>query len=490
MAVLLLTICSVTHTASAEAQIKTDKDRYLYGETIKVIFYDAPGNKSDWICIVPEGSPDNEAGDYKYIPSGLNQGELTFNSPKPGQYEARAFYNYSRRSYAVTARCVFDVVDGSSLVKSQIPPRSKQKKPKTKQGEQTSDTTHSLTQIAGQGTRMVGEVMETLGKENEGTAVGGLLTKGGQLHKAIGTGVEKSADNNEGIGGAYGAAMNAGTDWLNNPDSEEKTSKQKKKKAGKKSSKQKKKKLAKVEKYDVSTVQATPKKFMSMGVFTSPVIGAKFILIPAGEFTMGSNSNEQGQDNDESPQHQVTISRPFYLQNTEVTQKQWKIVMGNNSKHTNACGDDCPVVNVSWEDVQDFIKRLNEREGTDKYRLPTEAEWEYSVRAGNQGIRYGVINDVAWYDKNSGNSIHAVGKKQPNNWGMFDMLGNAWEWCQDWKDDYPSESVLDPKGPSSGFRRVIRGGAYDDYDWRARAAYRSSASRSYENLGFRIARTL
>jgi len=117
--------------------------------------------------------------------------------------------------------------------------------------------------------------------------------------------------------------------------------------------------------------------------FTSPTLGAKFVRIPAGTFTMGSPSSERGRTINET-QHQVTISKPFYMQTTTVTQGQWKAIMGNNPSNFSSCGDDCPVEKVSWNDVQDFIGKLNQREGTDKYRFPTEAEWEYAARAGTK----------------------------------------------------------------------------------------------------------
>jgi formylglycine-generating enzyme required for sulfatase activity len=194
-------------------------------------------------------------------------------------------------------------------------------------------------------------------------------------------------------------------------------------------------------------------------VFTSHSLGAKFMLIPMGTFMMGSPSSESGRDSDET-QHQVTISRPFYMQTTEVTQRQWRLVMGSNPSYFSNCGDGCPVEQVSWNDVQEFISRLNQREGTDKYRLPTEAEWEYAARAGSQADRYGDIDDIAWYVGNSGNKSHLVGQKRPNALGLYDMLGNVWEWCKDWKGDYSTGSVTDPIGPTLGLRRIYRGGGW------------------------------
>jgi formylglycine-generating enzyme required for sulfatase activity len=224
-------------------------------------------------------------------------------------------------------------------------------------------------------------------------------------------------------------------------------------------------------------------------VFTSPKLGAKFVLIPAGTFTMGSPESELGRGADET-QHQVKISWSFYLQTTEVTQGQWKRVMGSNPSYFGNC-DNCPVEQVSWNDVQKFISKLNAREGTDKYRLPTEDEWEYAARAGSQSDRYGDIDDIAWYDTNSGNKTHTVGQKLPNAWGLYDMLGNVWEWVEDRYEDYQAGSLTDPVGPSSGVNRVRRGGSWFDSAKSCRMAARLKHPPEYGDLslGFRLART-
>jgi formylglycine-generating enzyme required for sulfatase activity len=231
--------------------------------------------------------------------------------------------------------------------------------------------------------------------------------------------------------------------------------------------------------------------------FTSPVSGATFVLIPAGTFMMGSPDDEKGRDKDESPQHQVTISRPFYMQTTEVTQGQWQKVMGNNPSHFGNCGDNCPVELVSWNDAQEFIRKLNDMEGTDKYRLPTEAEWEYAARAGTTTRYYAgdSENDLlktGWYVLNSGGKTRPVGKKPPNAWGLYDMLGNVWEWCQDWLGNYPSGSVVDPEGPSSGFQRVWRGGGWSGYSAGSRTAnrFKGRPEQRVFITGFRLARTI
>jgi formylglycine-generating enzyme required for sulfatase activity len=224
-------------------------------------------------------------------------------------------------------------------------------------------------------------------------------------------------------------------------------------------------------------------------------LGMKFVLIPAGTFMMGSPSNEPGRSDSET-QHQVTISRPFYLQTTEVTQRQWRQTMGNNPSYFKNCGDDCPVENVSWNDVQEFIGKLNNMERTDKYRLPTEAEWEYAARAETMTRFYSGDNDddlsrVGWYGENSGMETHPVGKKRPNAWGLYDMHGNVWEWVQDWKGGYPSGSVTDPEGPSLGSYRVVRGGSWEVNAWGCRSANRNfyDPGVRIDSLGFRFFRT-
>lgn len=224
-------------------------------------------------------------------------------------------------------------------------------------------------------------------------------------------------------------------------------------------------------------------------------LGMEFVYIQPGTFMMGSPSSEADRENDER-QHRVTLTKGFYMQMTEVTQGQWRAVMGTNPSHFNSCGNDCPVEKVSWNDIQDFLRKLNQRESGNKYRLPTEAEWEYAARAGTTtrfsfGDSERDLGSYAWYWSNSGSKTHAVGQKLPNPWGLYDMHGNVWEWCQDWEGDYPSGSVTDPKGPSRGSDRVIRGGSWSDAPSRVRSANqfrRSPGGRRY-SIGFRLLRT-
>ena len=248
-------------------------------------------------------------------------------------------------------------------------------------------------------------------------------------------------------------------------------------------------------------------------------VGMKFVYIKPGNFTMGSPSSEPGRVSDET-QHRVTLTRGYYLQATEVTQGQWQAVMGSNPSSFKSCGDDCPVEQVSWNDVQAFIQKLNQKEGGSQYRLPTEAEWEYAARAGsdtafaNGGItenQCGLdsnLDDMGWYCGNSDvvyngcfdlskwggatcAGTHPVSQKKPNSWGLYDMHGNVWEWCQDWYGDYSSGTVLDPKGPLIGFARVCRGGGWRYPAMYCRAAYRNKYSPHITNyrIGFRLART-
>jgi formylglycine-generating enzyme required for sulfatase activity len=229
----------------------------------------------------------------------------------------------------------------------------------------------------------------------------------------------------------------------------------------------------------------------------------EMVRVKGGAFTMGCTS-EQGNDcyNDEKPAHQVTLS-DFYIGKYEVTQAQWKSVMGTNIRQQRdkadtsrpLCGEgnSYPMYYVSWNEAQEFIRKLNAQTGKN-YRLPTEAEWEYAARGGAQsrGTKYSgsnTVGDVAWYIGNSGNATHPVGQKSPNGLGLYDMSGNVWEWCSDWYGTYSSGSQTNPAGPSSGSGRVLRGGS-----WRGDALYARVPRRShtapafrYNILGFRLA---
>ena len=248
--------------------------------------------------------------------------------------------------------------------------------------------------------------------------------------------------------------------------------------------------------HDISSSQpeVAPAPSSNQKIYTNS-IGMEFVLIPAGEFDMGSPSGEEGRHDSEGPVHKVKIPDGFYLGKYEVTQKQWREVMGDNPSYFK--GDDRPVEQVSWNDAQDFIKKLNQKEGTDKYRLPSEAEWEYAARAGTTtrysfGDDTGKLGEYAWYGGSS--ETHSIGQKKPNSWGLYDMHGNVWEWTQDkWHDDYkgaPTDGSAWESG--GGSRRVFRGGGWCINAQACRSAKRGSYvpdSRG-ELLGFRLLRGL
>lgn len=246
----------------------------------------------------------------------------------------------------------------------------------------------------------------------------------------------------------------------------------------------------------ISTVEATATQIpatlssKNLKIMTNS-IKMEFLLIPEGEFKMGALPDEKFRYGQE-PVHIVKIEKAYYLGKYEVTQKQWREVMGNNP--SNFKGDNLPVEKVSWKDVQEFIKKLNEKEETDKYRLPSEAKWEYAARAGTTthysfGDNDSDLADYAWYVGNSGDKTHPVGQKQPNPWGLHDMHGNVWEWVQDREHNYdvsPTDGSAYESGSSS--YRVFRGGS-----WLMDAKYCRSAPRQATatgihdfSLGFRL----
>jgi formylglycine-generating enzyme required for sulfatase activity len=231
-------------------------------------------------------------------------------------------------------------------------------------------------------------------------------------------------------------------------------------------------------------------------------IGMKLVLVPKGTFMMGSPESEEGRQKDET-QHEVTISKDYYLGVYEVTQAQYEKVMGKNPSsfpvakvgNENA---DLPVENVSWDDAVEFCKKLSdlpeEKKAGREYRLPTEAEWEYACRAGSKTAyafddEEGLLPEYGWFSRNSSRRTHTVGLLEPNAWGLYDMHGNVWEWCSDRYGDYPKGAVSDPSGPKEGSYRVFRGGG-----WSLGAAFCRSACRDglapsirINVIGFRVA---
>ncbi|MGM9811707.1 MAG: SUMF1/EgtB/PvdO family nonheme iron enzyme [Muribaculaceae bacterium] len=224
--------------------------------------------------------------------------------------------------------------------------------------------------------------------------------------------------------------------------------------------------------------------------FTVKGVLFTMIAVEGGTFTMGATP-EQGSDaySDEKPTHQVTLSS-YYIGETEVTQALWQAVMGNNPSYFK--GDNLPVERVSWDDCQEFIKKLNALTGR-KFRLPTEAEWEYAARGGkkSRGYKYSGSNNVdnvAWYKNNSDEKTHPVKTKQPNELGIYDMSGNVYESCHDWDGKYSSNAQSNPKGPNIGSDRMGRGGSWLDYAGRCRSSSRDSNYPGHRNgsLGFRL----
>ena len=222
-------------------------------------------------------------------------------------------------------------------------------------------------------------------------------------------------------------------------------------------------------------------------------VSIDMVKVEAGTFMMGATSEMKNPDIDEKPVHQVTLTNDYYMGKYEVTQALWEAVMGSNpSKYK---GDNLPVESVSWNDCQEFISRLNSLTGR-KFRLPTEAEWEYAARGGKKSRSYQYsgssnISDVAWYDENCGSTTRAVGIKRPNELGIYDMSGNVWEWCHDWYSSYYSLSQMNPIGAISGACRVRRGGSWDNSVWYSRSSSRSYDTSDYSriNLGLRLALT-
>ena len=227
--------------------------------------------------------------------------------------------------------------------------------------------------------------------------------------------------------------------------------------------------------------------------YTETQYGIMMVYVKGGTFTMGC-TREQGNDceDDEKPAHEVTLS-DFYIGRYTVTQAQWKSIMGSNPSFFK--GDNLPVENVNWNDIQEFIQNLNKRTGRN-YRLPTESEWEYAARGGNQsqGYKYSgshTLEEVAWYEENHNERPSLVGNKKANELGIYDMSGNVWELVNDWHDGYSRHPQTNPDGPLTGTNRVYRGGSWDLDAGNARVSCRSSGEPGsrYDNLGFRLARS-
>lgn len=224
------------------------------------------------------------------------------------------------------------------------------------------------------------------------------------------------------------------------------------------------------------------------------------VKIPAGTFRMGSSqvikaddrwkpcSNCPARNDVERPVHQVTISRDFWMGRFLVTQRQWQEVMRSNPSSFQSAGQEAPVEQVSWKDVQSFLAKVNTIQALWTVRLPTEAEWEYAARAGTTAEAYGPLDDIAWYGGNGSRTTHPVGQKLPNAFGLYDMLGNVWQWCQDWFGPYSNEPAIDPEGPPKGERRITRGGCFYCEAIHERASRRNRDLEEHfsRSIGFRI----
>jgi len=229
-------------------------------------------------------------------------------------------------------------------------------------------------------------------------------------------------------------------------------------------------------------------------VWKDPVLGMEFVWVQGGRYKMGCGSWTSDCNETEKPVHTVCVNG-FWIGKYEVTQGQWRRLMGDNPYFFQECGDNCPVEFVSWDEVEKFARKLSQNAGY-TFRLPTEAEWEYACRSGGKSEKYSGGDNadaVAWYAGNSGGRTHPVGQKRPNGLGIYDMSGNIGEFCQDWydKDYYGRSPRNNPLGPSSNGHRVIRGGGWNTY----RASYERCASRDWtnpigrsHNEGFRLVR--
>lgn len=225
-------------------------------------------------------------------------------------------------------------------------------------------------------------------------------------------------------------------------------------------------------------------------------VGMEFVKIPAGEFIMGAPEDETYSDRNERPTHEVTISNAYYMGVCEVTQQQWEEIMGSNP--SGFIGDDLPVERVSWTEANKFIALLNEKEATDTYRLPTEAEWEYAARADtSSAYSFGddpeMLADYGWYKDNSEDMTHAVGTKKANFWGLYDVHGNVAEWVMDeYHSNYQNAPTDGSEWADGVSRRVIRGGSWNNADVNCRSAYREDLGEGShaDNVGFRIVKEI
>ena len=243
---------------------------------------------------------------------------------------------------------------------------------------------------------------------------------------------------------------------------------------------------------DPEDTPAAAESITALPSFFINSVGMEFVLIPEGNFIMGSPDSNAEASDWEKPAHRITISQPFYLGKYPITQAQWEAVMGDNPSYFKG-NPNHPVEDVSWHDVQAFMHKLNEREGSGDYRLPSEVQWEYACRAGVESSRYHHdVGAIAWYKVNSQGQTHPVGEKWPNAWDLYDMLGNVWEWCHDGLREYTADAAVDAIGPTEADTpRVLRGGSWGQAAQIVRGAYRGydAAGNRYTDLGFRCSRS-
>ena len=215
----------------------------------------------------------------------------------------------------------------------------------------------------------------------------------------------------------------------------------------------------------------------------------EFIKIPPGEFMMGCSAGDQKCPDAEKPAHKVRITKGFEIGKYEVTQAQWEAVMGNNPSFLK--GAYYPVEQIMPNDADEFLKRLNAKKDGFVYRLPTEAEWEYAARAGNPAAYADKLEDIGWFDENSGGQTRPVGQKKPNAWGLYDTIGNVWEWVSDWYDAgyFKTSPEADPTGPAAPTNsHVRRGGAWNTNEANSRVSFRQQNAADLHVLGIRLVR--
>ena len=216
-------------------------------------------------------------------------------------------------------------------------------------------------------------------------------------------------------------------------------------------------------------------------------VSIRMIWVEPGTFTMGSPDDEIGRTSQRETQHKVKITKGYWLAETELTQENWESVMGSNPSLNR--GANLPVDKVSFDDIQEFLKKVNTNK--DEFRLPTEAEWEYACRAGSENDYSGNRDTMVWHIGNSGRKSHEVANKDPNAWGFYDMQGNILEWCSDWLQEDTTKDSLDPKGPETGIYKVQRGGQFTGRIKHTRAADRQRSLPGNRDfyVGFRLARS-